>query len=75
MLDRLLGRLADNRQVQASADDLRDLSNRQALVGNPVIPGSRDSLLKRRPEEAGSVERCTAGKRLSPSPTYAETPF
>jgi hypothetical protein len=46
----LLRGLADDRHVQASADYVSNVSNRHALVGDRVIPGSRGTLLKRKPE-------------------------
>jgi hypothetical protein len=48
------GRLGDDQQVQAAADYVGDVSERRALVGDPVLPGSRGTLLKRQPEEMGS---------------------
>src|SRR5438034_450292 len=45
----LLGGLRDDRHVQASADDLRDLPGRHALVGNAEKRRSRRTLLERQP--------------------------
>src|SRR5580698_2366072 len=52
----LLGRLADNRHVQASADDARDVLERHALVSDAVVPGSRRTLLNHQPVKMGSIE-------------------
>ena len=42
----LLVGLGDDRHVQAPADYASDVSNRHALVADPVIPGSRRTLLE-----------------------------
>jgi len=55
MVGCLLGGPGDDRHVQASADDVSDVSDGHALVGDPVKPGSRGTLLKRQPVEMGSI--------------------
>ena len=65
----LLGGLADGGDVEVPADDLRDVADRHALVGHPVIPGSRGALLERQPEEAGRIELVHRGPAV-PSVTH-----
>jgi hypothetical protein len=43
----LLGRLGDDRYIQAPANCVRDLSKRHALLADRVIPGSRNAFLQR----------------------------
>ncbi len=63
----LLGGLGDDWHLQAPADCLSDLSNRHALFGDRVIPGSRfDALLKRQPVEASSIEQMHRGPAVEP---------
>jgi hypothetical protein len=42
----MIGWLADHRHIQAAANDFSNISKRYALFGDPVIPGSRRTLLK-----------------------------
>ena len=67
--------LAHHGNIQAAADHPSDVSERYALIGDPMIPGSCGNLLKREPVEMSSMEPVREGQRLSPSPAYAETPF
>jgi hypothetical protein len=60
---------------RSASEALCDLPQRHALFGDRVIPGSCRTLLRREPVEVGASSTCTAGQRLRPSPTYAETPF
>ena len=69
MLGGLLGRLGDDRYLQATADGLGDLPQRHALFRDRVIAGPGSAFLQRQPVETGGIERCTAGQRLRPSPT------
>ena len=46
MIGCFVARLADDRYVQAPADDLSDLSSRYALVGDAVIRGTSNAFLK-----------------------------
>ena len=48
--------LADHRQVQVTTDHASDVAERNVLFGNPVIPGSRGTLLKRKPKQLSSIE-------------------
>ena len=66
MAGRLLRGLGDDRHVQAAADDLGDLSERHALVGDRVIPGPRRALLQRQPEETGRIEPVHRGPAVEP---------
>ena len=66
MLAGLLGRLGDDRHLQAPADDLGDLSKRHALFGDRVITGSRRTLLKRQPVETGGIEPVHRGPAVEP---------
>jgi len=66
MVGCLLGGLGDDRHVQVPADYIGDFSNRHALVGDPVKPGSRGTLLKRQPEEMGSIEPVHRGPAVEP---------
>src|SRR5207237_8508446 len=52
----LLGGLRDDRHVQVSADDLRNLPGRHALVGNAENRRSRRTLLERKPVEIRGIE-------------------
>jgi hypothetical protein len=45
-----------DRHIQAAADYVSDVSQWRALFGDPVIPGTRRSRLKRRREEMRSIE-------------------
>jgi hypothetical protein len=56
MIRCFLARLADDRYVQMPADDLSDLSSRNALVGHAVIRRAGGSFLKRKPVEMRSIE-------------------
>lgn len=56
MVSGRFGGLGDDRHVQVSPDDLRDVSHRNALVGNSVKHGSRRTLLQRQPEEMGGIK-------------------
>lgn len=66
MVGCLRGGLGDDRQVQAPANYFSDVSNRHDLVGDPVIPGSRGTLLRRQPEEVGSIEPVHRGPAVEP---------
>src|SRR5262249_14161350 len=58
----LFGRLADDRHVQAAADDLGDFPERNAFVGNPVIRRrSIRTLLQAKSVEMGGVESVHSG--------------
>lgn len=56
MSSRLLARLAGNRHIQMSADDLSDVSEWHALVGNSVIRSSCGTFLEREPIKMSSIE-------------------
>src|SRR5437899_1240888 len=56
MIGCFLGRFADDRYVQATADCLSDLSSGYALVGDAVIRGSSTAFLKYEPIEMSSIE-------------------
>ena len=56
--------LADDRQVQAAADHATNISERNALVGDPVIPGSCGTPLKRQPKEMGSIKLVHSGSAI-----------
>ena len=56
MIGCFLARLADDRYVQAPADDLSDLSSRNALVGYAVITASSRTFLQHEPVEMSSIE-------------------
>jgi hypothetical protein len=66
MVGCLLPGLADDRDVQAPADCVSDVSELQPLFGDCVIPGSRRCLLKRQPVDAGSVEEVRSGPAVEP---------
>src|SRR5271169_3963655 len=66
MVDRLRGRLGDDRQLQPPADDLGNVSNRHTLLRDRMIAGSRTSLLERQPVKAGSVEPMHRGPAVAP---------
>ena len=50
------GSLADDRQIQAAADDAGDVAERDALFGDPVIPAARNTLLEHEAVETGRIE-------------------
>ena len=52
----LLGRFADDRNVNTTADRLSDLSKRYALLGHSVISGPGNAFLKDEPVKARCVE-------------------
>jgi hypothetical protein len=71
----LLGGLGDDWHVQTAADHASDVSERHALFGDPVIPGSCGTLLKHEPVVISSIEPEHRGPAVEPVATYAETPF
>ena len=58
--------LGDDRYVQAAADNFGDVASRNALVGDPVVPGARCTLLERQPEKMGGVDPVHAGPAIEP---------
>src|SRR6266478_2378573 len=66
MIGCFLARLADDRYVQMSADDLSDLSNRYALVGDAVIRGSSSTFLKHKPVKVSGIESVHCGPTVEP---------
>ena len=66
MFGGLLGGLGDDRDLQPAADCFSDLSEWDALFRDGVIPGSRGSLLERKPVEAGSIEHVHCGPAVEP---------
>ena len=67
--------LADDRDIEAAADCARDVFEWHALIRYGVISGSSGTLLKHEAVEMSGSEPNTAAQRLSPAPTYADTPF
>src|SRR5438270_9764442 len=63
-----LGRFADDRYIQATADCLSDLSSRYAFVGDAVIRGSSTTFLKHEPVEMSSIEPVHRGPAIEPVP-------
>src|SRR5580704_18781835 len=57
----VLDALADDRHVEAAADDAGDVPERHALLGHAVIAGPRGALLEREPEELRSIEAVNCG--------------
>jgi hypothetical protein len=66
MIGGFLARLADDRYVQMPADDLSDLSNRYALVGNAMIGGSSSTFLKHKPVKVSGIESVHCGPTVEP---------
>ena len=64
MLACLLGRFGNHRHLQTPADCLGDLSDRHALFGDRVIPGSRGTFLKNEPVETGGIEQVHRGPAI-----------
>src|SRR5262249_56407042 len=56
MIGCFLARFRDDRHLQASTDDVRDVSRRHALVRNPVKRGSCGTFLERQSEEMRGIE-------------------
>src|SRR5580700_11692230 len=56
MLRGLLGRLADHRNLQSTADRFSDLSKRHALLCNGMISASHGAVLKHQPVETGGIK-------------------
>ena len=73
MLGCLGWRFADNRHIQASSDEARDLPERDSLFGNTVIRSSRRSVFQRQPEQPCGIEAMHRGPSIRPSPTYADS--
>src|SRR5580658_10084934 len=71
----LLGRLADNRHFQTPSDDARDVLERHALVGDPVVPGSRGTLFNREPVKMGSIEPVHRGPTVLTITYICRNPF
>src|SRR6516165_4205594 len=65
----------DRGHVQASTDGLSDVSSGHFLFRDCMIPGVHVCLLQRQSVQVGSIEPMSRSQRLSPWPTYAETPF
>jgi hypothetical protein len=63
---RLPGGFSDNWHIQAAADDLSGLAKRNALFGDPVIPGSRRALLKGQPKVRCHIESVHRGPAVEP---------
>jgi hypothetical protein len=61
-----LGGLADDRYVQSAADHASDVSERHALFGDPMIPRSCGTFLKRQPEQMGSIKPVHGGPAIEP---------
>src|ERR1700722_3164193 len=61
-----LGGLADDRQVQATADHPSDLSERYAFVSDRVIPSALRPLFDREPVETRRIEPVHAGPAVAP---------
>lgn len=66
MFGRLGGRFRDDRQGEAFADDLGDLTRRHAFVGDPVIPRARGPLFEREPVEVRRIEPVHAWPAVAP---------
>ena len=66
VIARLLGRFADDRHVQASANDLGDLSSRNSLIGDAMIPASGGPVLEHEPVEMSSIEPMYRGPAVEP---------
>ena len=66
VLSRLLRRLGDDRNLQAPADCLSDLSKRHAFFCDRVITGSGGTLLKRQSIEMGGIEPVHRGPAVEP---------
>lgn len=70
MVGGLIRGYRNDRHLQASADDFRNVAQRHSLFGNCVIPRACFQLLQRQPVETSRIEDVhTAGQRLRPSPT------
>src|SRR5258708_11068088 len=66
MISCLFGRFAYNRNVQLFSNDFRNISERNSLFSNPVIPGSRGTLLNREPVEMTGIEAVHGGPTIEP---------
>src|SRR5215472_18084798 len=66
MVSCFLGGLGDDRHLQVSANYASDVSNRHALLGDPMKPDSRPTLLERQPEEVRSIEPVHRGPAVEP---------
>ena len=56
MLHSLLGRFSDYRNLQSTADCFGDVSKGHAFLGNGMISGSCEPVLKHQPVETGSIQ-------------------
>src|SRR5260370_33739435 len=61
-----LGRLCNHGHLEASADYLRNLSNRSTFVGDSMKGSCRGSLLKNEPVEVSSIEPVHCGPAVKP---------
>ena len=66
MLGCLLRRFANDRHIQVPADYISDVSERHALFGDAMIPGSRGTLLKHEPVKMSSIEPMHRGPAVEP---------
>jgi len=66
VVGRLFAGNADHRQIQVAADDASDVTERDALVGDPVQPRPRRRVFERQPVQAGRVERVDPGPAVRP---------
>src|SRR6266566_4559579 len=61
-----VGGLGDDRHVQTTADHVSDVSERHALIRDPMIPGSCKILLKHEPVKMSSIEPVHRGPAVKP---------
>jgi hypothetical protein len=66
MLLGFLRSLAHHENVQPPTDDASDISERHALVRNPVIPDSRGTFLEHEPVKMRSVKPVYGGPTVGP---------
>src|SRR5258708_38842234 len=66
---------ADNRYIQMPADDLSNLSNRYALIGDAVISGCKGAFLNREPVQMSSIEPVHRGPAITTVPHIRRNTF
>ncbi len=67
VFDGFLGSLADDRHVQAAADDFRNFAEWQACLRDGVIPGTcSGTLLERQPVKVSGIEPVHRGPAIAP---------
>ena len=61
---RFLGRFANDRHVQAAANDFSDFSKRHTFFSDTVIVSARGAFFQSEPEQAGGIKSMHGGPAI-----------